>query len=156
MVAWEERGYLVGYGDDEGELALHFVDKYSRKYDKRVRKIDDEVLEQFKRYGWPGNVRELENVIERSVVLGRGDSLALEDIPMELQILESSIGRGKARDVGPALDGPLPDAIGEIERKRLIEALEEARGNKSQAARSLGLKRSTFFNKLKKYGLLTK
>ena len=137
------------------ELALHFVDKYSRKYDKRVRKIDDEVLEQFKRYSWPGNVRELENVIERSVVLGRGDSLVLEDIPMELQSLEPTISRGKARDVGPALDGPLTDAIGEIERKRLIEALEEAHGNKSKAARSLGLKRSTFFNKLKKYGLLT-
>jgi len=140
---------------DVMELALHFVGKYSQKYGKRILKIDDEVLERFKRYGWPGNVRELENVIERSVVLGRGVSLALEDIPMELQILDPSIGRGRARDAGLAPDGPLTDAIGEIERKRLIEALEEAHGNKSRAARSLGLKRSTFFNKLKKYGLLT-
>ena len=108
-----------------------------------------------KRYAWPGNVRELENIIERAVVLTRGESLSLGEIPTELKATESSGSPGEPLETGQRQTGSHAEVISEIERQRLIEALQRASGNKSEAARSLGLKRSTFFNKLKRYGLLT-
>ena len=136
------------------ELSLHFVSKYAQKYGKRILKLDDPVVEHLKRYDWPGNVRELENIIERAVVLSRGESLSLGEIPMELKTTESSGSPVESLEMGQKQAGTHAEVISEIERQRLIEALEKARGNKSEAARSLGLKRSTFFNKLKRYGLL--
>ena len=104
-----------------------------------------------KRYAWPGNVRELENILERAVVLSRGESLSLGEIPMELK----KTGRPwEPPETRQGQTGSHAEVISEIERQRLVDALEKARGNKSEAARSLGLKRSTFFNKLKRYGLL--
>ena len=142
-------------GGDIVELSIHFVEKYAQKYGKPIRKIEDAVLDRFRAYAWPGNVRELENVIERAVVLSRGESLAMEDIPMELQMLDPSqdvslaVQKRTGRGVGHR------ELVGEFERARLVDALDEAGGNKSQAARLLGLKRSTFYNKLRKYGLVT-
>ena|GEM_PF-3135433 len=133
------------------ELSLHFVRKYAQKYGKRILKLDDPVVEQLKRYAWPGNVRELENILERAVVLSRGESLSLGEIPMELK----KTGRPwEPPETRQGQTGSHAEVISEIERQRLVDALEKARANKSEAARSLGLKRSTFFNKLKRYGLL--
>jgi transcriptional regulator with GAF, ATPase, and Fis domain len=137
------------------ELSLHFVRKYAQRYGKRILKLDDPVIEQLKRYAWPGNVRELENIIERAVVLSRGESLSLGEIPMELKTTGPPGSQGEAPERGRKEAGSHTEVISEIERQRLSEALERAGGNKSEAARSLGLKRSTFFNKLKRYGLLT-
>ncbi len=139
--------------EDILELALHFVKKYSKKYGKRIIKIDEKVLDRFKQYDWPGNVREIENIIERAVVISKSETMVMEDIPMELQILNPEVEN--IEKAGTVTDKAHSQVINDIERTRLIEALTAARGNKSLAARSLGLKRSTFFNKLKKYDLLT-
>jgi len=142
-------------GGDIFELAMHFVDKYSRKYGKRITRVHEAVMDRFKVYPWPGNVREMENVIERSIVLCAGSTLEMEDIPMELQVLEAAARTNEGVCADPENQTVSHQAmIRELEIRKLLEALERAGGNKSQAARALGLKRSTFFNKLKKYGLL--
>jgi len=137
-------------------LVLHFVEKYARKYGKGITRVDEEVMERFKAYRWPGNVREMENVIERSIVLCRGEVLGPGDIPMELRVLDPSAGRagGEGAARAPAGAPSHRQRVRDLEIENLKRALAEAGGNKSLAARALGLKRSTFFNKLKKYGLL--
>jgi DNA-binding NtrC family response regulator len=70
--------------EDINLLASHFLLKYTRKHDKRIDGFTEEVLHRFKEYTWPGNVRELENVVERAVVLEKGDLIALDVLPSQL------------------------------------------------------------------------
>jgi len=141
-------------GGDIFELALHFVDKYARKYGKKITGVTEEVMDCFKVYSWPGNVREMENVIERSVVINTGTTLEMRHIPMELRVVEGAADLRRAGGAERGESGSYRDMLEGLETKKLLDALQQAGGNKSRAARSLGLKRSTFFNKLKRYGLL--
>ena len=121
-------------------------------------------------YSWPGNIRELENVIERAVVMADGETILIDDLPQEVvnparierpgkallvgataAAVGSNVGQSLPRD--PRQEAVLPGELNGYERRRLVDALEQSHGNKSQAARALGLPRSTFFSKLKKYGL---
>ena len=156
--------------EDIFELALHFLTDYGPRMGKRVTGIDDEAMEALACYSWPGNIRELENVIERAVVMTDGETILIDDLPQEV-INPARIERsGKALLVGataaaggsnvgqspprdPWQEAELPGELTGYERRRLVDALEQNQGNKSQAARALGLPRSTFFSKLKKYGL---
>ncbi len=164
--------------EDIFELAVHFLGRHAERIGRAVGHIEDEAVEALIAYDWPGNIRELENAIERSVVLSDGPALTLDDLPSEIRqpgrrryrpaLVEPGRGR-RAALPGPggrdALPGPVDGIVGEsdeargdpeadaFERHRLLDALEGARGNKSEAARLLGLPRSTFFSKLKKHGL---
>ncbi len=130
--------------EDIRELTVYFLNKFSRQMGKPIQNIDPEAMETLKLYDWPGNVRELANVIERSVVLGEGNILKIVDLPKSL-----THSADKIVSKGPA--GSFPQAVENLEKELINEALEEAHGNKSKAARQLGLKRTTFNNKLKKY-----
>jgi DNA-binding NtrC family response regulator len=144
---------------------------------KAVTRISDAALMMLTRYDWPGNVRELQNVIERAVVLSSDDAIAPADLPDELWLGgRESLPAAKAPPMTKAL--PAPGGGGRLrrgvavrpkpasvarrvavsssdadEREQLVAALKEAEGNKAEAARLMGLPRSTFFSKLKKYGL---
>jgi len=136
--------------DDIYPLTMHFLRKYGAKSGKDIYGVDDETMELLQGYDWPGNIRELENLIERAVVLADGDTLSVNDFPKEIREPgRAAAGAGIAENDG----GSLSEALGDIEKEKLKKALEEASGNKSVAARSLGLKRSTFISKLKKYQL---
>ena len=159
--------------EDIFELAVHFLGRHAQRIGKPVTHLDDEAVEALVAYDWPGNIRELENVIERAVVLADGPAVTLDDLPAEVRQPAPPPAPAERSRPSPSPPGrgppPRPD-WGEpadrtsrtdgdaefvaFERQRLLDALDEARGNKSEAARLLGMPRSTFFSKLKKHGLL--
>lgn len=141
--------------EDIPELAHYFLGVYGQRNGKAITLIEDEAMLALKAYDWPGNIRELENVIERAVVLTDGPALTLADLPEEIaQAVAQPSGSSNGR-----ADEVLPEASWtarqeQAERERLVKALAAARGNKAQAARALGIPRSTLISRLEKYGLL--
>ncbi|RUL85562.1 GAF domain-containing protein [Tautonia sociabilis] len=156
--------------EDIFELAVTFLRRYSERSGKPISRLEDDAIEALTAYHWPGNVRELENVIERAVVLAEGSSISRADLPAELSSprlrrLPSSSRSRRGRPKRPVPPSgwdspPIASSDSDLdldtfERHQLRDALTEARGNKSEAARLLGLPRSTLVSKLKKHGLMT-
>jgi len=143
---------LRSRGDDVKLLARHMAAKICRRINRPPCTFDSEALDLLAGYTWPGNVRELENVIERTLVLGRGKRITRTDIP-------PLIGGKADTSTLPSFEFPrsgimdLNDTLEKIERNLIERALERALGNKSKAARMLGLKVSALHYKLDKYGL---
>lgn len=132
--------------EDIGPLAHHFVDTLSRELRVAARRIAENTMRALEQYAWPGNARELRNVVERSLLLEDGDEIALATLPPELQ--------GAAQQ--PEKVFVLPAAglsLDQLERELICQALERAGGNKSGAARLLGLSRDTLRYRLEKYAL---
>jgi DNA-binding NtrC family response regulator len=150
--------------EDIFELALHFLSEHARRNGKPVTLLDEAATEALLAYDWPGNVRELENVIERAVVLADGPAVTLDELAPEVRRPTRRRRAVAVRAVaaerldGNGLAAPEPEAppdpdFLDYERQRLLDALQEAGGNKSTAARLLAMPRSTFFSKLRKHGL---
>jgi len=157
--------------EDVYDLAFTFLHRAARRLGKSVTRFDDAVLVVLTRYHWPGNIRELQNIVERAVVLADGDAISLADLPAELTSLRMPVPSPRVLTTTiPARSRTLPkpavrrQPIGisrapaepdtdSAERERLVAALRDSGGNKAEAARLLGLPRSTFFSKLKKYEL---
>jgi len=155
--------------EDLLELILHFLHRTAARIGKPVRSIDDGAIAVLERYPWPGNIRELENVIERAVVMAEGNTILLHDLPAEIVAASpewnadalpmtafepeggASIGQGH-RTSAIVAETP-PGRSKADERSRLVSALRSSGGNKARAARLLGMPRSTFFNRLKKYDI---
>jgi transcriptional regulator with PAS, ATPase and Fis domain len=118
-------------------LADHFIKKYNDRFTKRVKGITDEAVEALVRYDWPGNIRELENIIERMMNYIESGWIDLKDVPEEIRspVMEST---RTAQSL----------ALADIEQEAIRAALDEARGNKSKAARLLGISRSKLYEKL--------
>ncbi len=126
--------------DDIPALVNHFISIYSRKEGRVIRGITDEAMNQILRYNFPGNIRELENIIERSIVLARGDYITTEDIPVSI-----------AEDTGHRVEGKLNKKVEEIEKQMIKSALERHRGKKSKAASDLGITERMLRYRIKKY-----
>jgi transcriptional regulator with GAF, ATPase, and Fis domain len=160
--------------EDIFELAVYFLGVHAQRVGKSVTHLEDEAVEALVAYRWPGNIRELENVLERAVVLADGPAVTLADLPTEirqpsasgsssrrrLRPVAAGVARRGAASTVPVRSAP-PDNEDEwdaeviaFERQRLLDALGEAHGNKSEAARLLGMPRSTLCSKLKKHGLM--
>jgi transcriptional regulator with GAF, ATPase, and Fis domain len=147
--------------EDIPELALHFLRLHGQRCGKNVAQIDDDALALLKGYSWPGNIRQLENVIERAVVVVEGPSITVAELPSEL--VEACDALAEAAPAWPQADGKYALQLAGIrgertererrERERLVRALAAANGNKAEAARALGLARSTLVSRLKKLGL---
>jgi len=158
--------------DDVFELALYFLKRASQAANKSISSIDAEAMDAMLKYSWPGNIRELENVIERAVVMCEGSKITLHELPLELTRGQtSSLG---TRDTMPGLTGDIPaekvlrvpkSVLAEVRKtatrqqteaeevSTLRRALDDCKGNKADAARLLGMPRSTFYSKLKKAGI---
>jgi DNA-binding NtrC family response regulator len=129
-------------------LLKHYLEHYCNKYKFAVKKVDDAMLEALMAYRWPGNVRELRHAVERAVIMSPGDKLELHELL-------------------PAGAAPQPDARGEtthgaelqtldldnLERQAIVTALKRHGGNVSQAARSLGITRTSLYRRMEKHGL---
>jgi DNA-binding NtrC family response regulator len=126
-------------------LANHFVKKLAPDAGCRVESITDAAMEKLTAYHWPGNVRELENVIERSLVMAKGTALDAADIKLE------SAPRVKPQNETHFL--PEGMSLDAYEQEIIREALRRADGNKSQAARMLGLTRNALRYRLTQMGL---
>jgi two-component system NtrC family response regulator len=132
-------------------LVAHFLSKFSEKLDRSIKEVRPDVMSALYSYSWPGNVRELENVIERALVLCRGDAIMAEDLPLELRQtpeIEAELDTLVSGEKG------LADTLDAIEERIIRQALKNAGNVQAQAAKILGISRSNLQYKLKKYGLL--
>ena len=130
-------------GDDVLLLARHFLREFSRQFQKDFRDITPDAARLMLSYRWPGNVRELRNLIERVVLLEDGRQLELDHLPAEVA------GRRLASDHSIALP-----TLAQIEADHIAEVLRLAAGNKSRAARVLGISRQGLIEKLRRSRLL--
>jgi two-component system, NtrC family, response regulator HydG len=136
-------------------LATKLVERICKRMNRPARQLAPDALEALASHAWPGNVRELENLLERAIVLGQGDSITADDMPA----LGGAPGAGAvAATACPAAKLPaggvdLVNLLEETERGLIEQALKRAGGNKSEAARLLKLKNSVLYYKMDKYGL---
>lgn len=146
--------------EDLFELAMYFLAQAAERAAKPVTMVDEMALEAMSAYHWPGNIRELQNVIERAVVLCEGHQVTVADLPhavaqatFQPQILANSSPAAPRTRPVPELVAQRTVIGSEGERQQLVEALQRCGGNKAEAARLLGIPRSTFFSKLRRHGL---
>jgi DNA-binding NtrC family response regulator len=128
--------------DDISILASHFLSIYSKKNRKKVDRISSEALNNLTSYLWPGNVRELENVIERAVILCKGNVIEPVDIPLY---------QGKTVSPMELSGKPLQELIDQVERQIIINTLKLTDSDKEKAAKILQISRAGLYNKLSKH-----
>ena len=129
-------------------LAVHFLEQSCQRLQRNIMGFDNRTMELLIRYFWPGNIRELSNLIERSVVLARTNLITPEDLPAELL-------RGTSREHLNEKILPLRIALEEPERQIIKETLLLNDWNRHKTARMLGVNRTTLFNKMRKYNLVS-
>jgi len=130
-------------------LAQHFLEQFSERNRKQIKGFTPQAMDRLLRHEWPGNVRELMNAVERAVVLARAEYLDQDEFPL---ILRRTGSEGELPFEGAA-SGDLP--LDEVEKATILRILEHTNGNKSEAARRLGIIRRTLHKKLKLYGVMT-
>ena len=131
-------------------LAQHFLELFAAKNNKKIKGFTPQALDLLIRHDWPGNVRELMNAVERTVVLSRSDYLSEKDFPM---FAGTALNDGAASNTSIInIKGDKP--LEEVEKATILKTLEAAGGNKSEAARRLGITRKTLHKKLKSYGVM--
>ena len=150
-------------GDDALVLAQHFLRRFSTKYGKDVRRIDDRARAVLLSYPWPGNVRELSHVIERAVLWSRDDTLNVEHLsvaaPMKAVAEPEPAAVSDQRQAanGTVLGQPEQSAestdLTQVERGLIERAMRDAGGNQTRAAQRLGISRDTLRYRLKKFGI---
>jgi DNA-binding NtrC family response regulator len=126
-------------------LVDHFLGAARASLGKSLRAVDGETLERLVAYTWPGNVRELENVIERAAILARSDRIEPGDLPDNVVVPRPD--RGEAQDLS------LKRARQELEAELILEALRRTGGNRTHAARLVGISHRALLYKIKEYGI---
>lgn len=141
--------------DDLPLLVEHFLEKFSKRLDKKIGGISDQALAALGDYNWPGNVRELEHIIERACVLCNNTTITTDHLSYELA--ESVNGKTAGHHMGNGLNGmevePEPLLESENEHDRIVRLLVKCSGNKAKAARLLGIDRSTLYRKMRLYNI---
>jgi two-component system response regulator HydG len=132
-------------GNDVLLLAQHFVNELSERMDKAVQGLSGEAARKLLDYDWPGNVRELENAMERAVALTRFERITVEDLPERIRSYESTRVTPIDVDAGQVL------TLQELEKRYVERVLKAVGGNKTRAAKLLGLDRRTLYRKLDRY-----
>ncbi len=127
-------------------LAKHFMQKTCEDAGKVMHGFTEEALSLMQHYSWPGNVRELQNVMERAVLLSRGQLITPDDLPQQMV-------SGQALSLDQAAGKALKDAMEAPERAIIREVLEMNNWNRNQTAEALGINRTTLYKKMKRLGL---
>jgi Nif-specific regulatory protein len=137
--------------EDIQELAGYFLQKFNGETGRKIRGLTPQSLELLSKYRWPGNVRELKNVVERAVVLARGEFIEHEDLTL------SQIGTaGDTGDLPPPSQQTAfqPASLADMERQHILATLVSTGWNKSQTANLLGIERSTLDRKIRRYEIV--
>ena len=148
-------------------LVNYFLKKFAREKQSAPKSIAKSALKQLEQHHWPGNVRELENVIQRALVMAKGDAILPGDLPPELAGGTAAAAQAVTADAGgdadlAALAGklfrwarrePSRKIIPAVERELIIHALKEAAGNQVHAAKLLGITRATLRKRVEKFGI---
>jgi DNA-binding NtrC family response regulator len=127
---------LQDHPEDIPQIAMHFLDHYSHMYQKPLKEFDPEAMAMLQSYAWPGNVRELENILQRAIILARGETIRAEDLPNNLR--EENVV--DIADFHPA--GSFERQLRDYKIKLAETAVRENHGNKTLAARSLCISRA--------------
>ena len=139
--------------EDIPALLDYFIGKFNRKLDRRVAGADPEVVDLLTDHDWPGNIRELENLAERLVLMARGETIVMGDVPAEILEAVEARAQAGAPDEKRSIKDLIREKTEDIEKQMILRALEECEGNISKAARQLGLSRRGLHLKLAKYSL---
>src|SRR5687767_1554856 len=145
--------------EDIHPLVIHFLEHYKQETNRFVSGISKDALQALITYDWPGNVRELENSIERAVIIASGRAIELEDLPEAISKIalqerdQIKVERAKAASEGrtTTFEITVPSSMEEIERLAIEATLDYTEGDKSHAARALGIGRKTLYRKLEQY-----
>jgi DNA-binding NtrC family response regulator len=131
--------------EDIPQLARHFIQRCSGQAKRNFTELSGDALEKLMAYDWPGNVRELANVVERAIVLGQPPTIEADDLPLEILAAPRST----------AVDRPLnyQETVDEYRREVIVKALQQANGNRTAAAKLLGLERAYLQRLLKSFGV---
>ena len=127
--------------DDIPLLAKHFLKVYSNANGKQINGFSEEVMQIFPDYNWPGNVRELQNVVEHAVILAKGEMIEEINLPQNI------------KETVPPAEADI-SSLKDTERNVILRVLQDTEGNKYQAAKRLGITRSTLYGKLRRHGIM--
>jgi transcriptional regulator with PAS, ATPase and Fis domain len=138
--------------DDIVPLVSHFLDKFNRKLNRDIGSVDQDVIDCFMKYHWPGNIRQMENLLERMVLLARGNRIRSADLPDEMFLPENGGGTDLRGDQGMFKD-IIREKTESMEREMIENVLNSCGGNVTKASRRLGLSRKALQLKMIKYDL---
>jgi two-component system response regulator AtoC len=136
---------LRSRGNDVLLLAQHFVNAFAQQTGKAVKGLSPEAAERLTSYAWPGNVRELRNAIERAVALTQHENITVDDLPERIRAYKVSHVLVASQDPEELVN------LAEVEKRYIARVLGAVGGNKSTAARILGIDRTTLYKKLQQY-----
>jgi two-component system NtrC family response regulator len=125
----------------------YFLKKFSEENKRKDLTISKEAMDMLLRYDYPGNMRELQNLIERAVVLARGEVITTAELPLPLRNLASE------QAASPAAPATLSERVDALEKEMVFDALAETRGNQSKAAERLGISERNLRYRLQKWGM---
>lgn len=128
-------------------LVDHFLKRYNRKFNRSLTNIDSQAWTLLQNYDYPGNVRELESIIAHAVILSDDDTIRVEDLPDQVRY-----GQGRRLALPHYAQDDIP-TLQEMEKRLIQTALERLNGNQSEAAKRMGISRSTLWRKMKEYGI---
>ena len=134
------------------ELSGYFIVKINEKLNKRVKGIDEDVMQYFSRYNWPGNVRELENTIERAINICECEKITKKDLPKSILNMDDTNNDPVSHSMENFKNCEI-ESLEELEMRQIFKVIELMNGNISHAAAALKTSRNTLYNKIKKYDL---
>ena len=128
--------------EDIPMLVNHFITKFSKQNNITINNVSKEAMDCLMKYNYPGNVRELENIIERAVILSRGEIITCNDVAIKNE-----------QDIGFSDSPLLDDQVEQLEKRLISATLKETNGNKTAAAKKLGISERVIRYKISKYGI---
>ena len=143
--------------DDLSDLVWHFVNQYAREVQRHIVKLDPAMMNIFAEYHWPGNIRQLRNVVRTSLILGVGQTLSLADVSWlfdELQPLaqQQSCGYDPSGEMSTHRDAGLGGVpLEQVERRAILDTLHQTGGNRTKAAKVLGISDRTLRDRMHRY-----